>query len=40
LLQTQPKIEERVLMLEDVRGADAIYVSNAVRGLRKVQIDW
>jgi para-aminobenzoate synthetase / 4-amino-4-deoxychorismate lyase len=40
LLQTRPKIEERVLTLEDLRGADAIYVSNAVRGLRKVQIDW
>jgi para-aminobenzoate synthetase/4-amino-4-deoxychorismate lyase len=34
LLETRPEIEERVLYLEDLRHADAIYLSNAVRGLR------
>lgn len=40
LLQTQPNIEERVLLLDDLRTADAIYISNAVRGLRRIEIDW
>jgi para-aminobenzoate synthetase/4-amino-4-deoxychorismate lyase len=40
LLKTRPDIEERVLKLDDLRNADAVYISNAVRGLRKVQIDW
>ncbi len=37
LLQTRPDIEERVLTLADLRNADAVYICNAVRGLRKVQ---
>jgi para-aminobenzoate synthetase/4-amino-4-deoxychorismate lyase len=40
LLQTQPGIQERVLHLDDLRRADAIYIANAVRGLRRAQIDW
>jgi para-aminobenzoate synthetase/4-amino-4-deoxychorismate lyase len=40
LLQTRPEIEERVLSLDNLRDADAVYICNAVRGLRKVQIDW
>jgi para-aminobenzoate synthetase / 4-amino-4-deoxychorismate lyase len=38
LLETRPDIEERVLYIDDLRSADAIYLSNAVRGLRRVII--
>jgi para-aminobenzoate synthetase / 4-amino-4-deoxychorismate lyase len=40
LLETRPEIEERVLTLDDLRSADAVYISNAVRGLRRVEIVW
>jgi para-aminobenzoate synthetase/4-amino-4-deoxychorismate lyase len=40
LLDTRSEIEQRVLLLEDLRQADAVYLSNAVRGLRRVTIDW
>jgi len=40
LLETRPEIEERVLFEEDLRTADAIYLANAVRGLRRVKINW
>jgi para-aminobenzoate synthetase/4-amino-4-deoxychorismate lyase len=40
LLESQPGIEERVLRLDDLRQADAIYLANAVRGLRRAEIDW
>jgi para-aminobenzoate synthetase/4-amino-4-deoxychorismate lyase len=40
LLETRPEIEERVLFEEDLRTADAIYLANAVRGLRRVEVDW
>jgi para-aminobenzoate synthetase/4-amino-4-deoxychorismate lyase len=40
LLETRPDIGERVLSIDDLRKADAVYVSNAVRGLRRVEIDW
>ncbi len=36
LLETRTEIEQRVLSLEDLRQADAIYLCNAVRGLRRV----
>ena len=36
LLNTEPRAEERVLRPEDLRRADALYICNAVRGLRKV----
>ncbi len=39
LLETRPDIEERVLSLDDLRTADAIYVCNAVRGLRRVILE-
>jgi len=40
LLETRPDIEERILHIDDLRNADAIYLSNAVRGLRPAIIDW
>jgi para-aminobenzoate synthetase / 4-amino-4-deoxychorismate lyase len=40
LLETRGNVEERVLRLEDLRGADAVYICNAVRGVRKVEIEW
>jgi len=40
LLETRKEIEEQVLSIEDLRQADAVYLANAVRGLRKVLIDW
>ncbi|MGD0731053.1 MAG: aminodeoxychorismate synthase component I [Terracidiphilus sp.] len=33
-------VEERVLSIHDLRQADVIYLSNAVRGLRPAFIDW
>jgi para-aminobenzoate synthetase/4-amino-4-deoxychorismate lyase len=38
LLETRTDIEERILHEDDLHSADAIYLSNAVRGLRRVQI--
>ena len=40
LLETRPEIEERVLFLDELRIADAIYLANAVRGLRRAEIEW
>ena len=40
MLQTRTEIVERVLTLDDLRSAGAVYICNAVRGLRKVQIEW
>ena len=40
LLATRTDIEERILHQDDLRSADAIYLSNAVRGLCRVEIDW
>ena len=40
LLETRADVEERVLYAEDLRKADAVYLANAVRGLRRVTIDW
>ncbi len=39
LLETRMDIEERVLREDDLRRADAVYLSNAVRGLRRVAVD-
>jgi len=39
LLETRAGIKEQVLQEEDVRSADALYIANAVRGVRRVQID-
>lgn len=38
LLATQPGIEERILTERDLRAADAVWLSNAVRGLRRAEI--
>jgi len=35
LLATHPLAEERVLSIDDLRSADAVYLANAVRGLRR-----
>lgn len=40
LLATRPEIEERVLKEDDLRTANAIYLANAVRGLRQVEVVW
>jgi para-aminobenzoate synthetase/4-amino-4-deoxychorismate lyase len=40
LLQTRTDVEERILFEDDLRRADAIYLANAVRGLRRVRIEW
>lgn len=40
LLETRTDVEERILSIDDLRGADAVYISNAVRGLRKVEVGW
>jgi para-aminobenzoate synthetase/4-amino-4-deoxychorismate lyase len=39
LLDTRPEIEERVITLEDLRTADALYLTNAVRGVRRMEIE-
>ncbi len=38
LLETRPEASERILRLEDLASADAIYICNSVRGCRKVTI--
>lgn len=38
ILESDPRARERVLRLEDLRAADAIYICNAVKGLRKVHL--
>jgi len=40
LLETLADVEERVLLPEDLRTADAVYICNAVRGLRRAIIEW
>jgi para-aminobenzoate synthetase/4-amino-4-deoxychorismate lyase len=40
ILETQTNVQERVISIQDLRQADAIYLSNAVRGLRPAVIDW
>ena len=40
LLAMRGDIKERVITLDDLGSADAIYLSNAVRGLRRAIIDW
>lgn len=39
LLETRSDVEERVLTLRDLETADAIYLTNAVRGVRRVVFD-
>ncbi len=40
LLSSRPNIEEKILTLNDLKAADGVYLCNAVRGLRRVTIDW
>jgi len=40
ILQTHPAVSQRRLTLDDLRKADAVFLSNAVRGLRPALIDW
>ena len=40
ILASAPNAAEQILLLEDLRQADRIYLSNAVRGLRPAVIDW
>jgi len=40
LLQTKANTREQILYPDDLKAADAVYLANAVRGLRRVTIDW
>ena len=40
ILASDPSAAEQILTLEDLRQADRIYLSNAVRGLRPAVIEW
>jgi para-aminobenzoate synthetase/4-amino-4-deoxychorismate lyase len=40
MMETRKDVAERVLYPEDLKAADRVYLSNAVRGLRAVEIDW
>lgn len=40
LLSTRPNMEEKILTLNEMKAADSVYICNAVRGLRRVTIDW
>jgi para-aminobenzoate synthetase / 4-amino-4-deoxychorismate lyase len=39
ILETNPHAEEKVLTLEDLRTADAIYICNSVRGMNEVKLN-
>ncbi len=38
LLETLPKVEEKMLYIEDLKDADSIFLCNAIRGLREVNL--
>ncbi len=38
LLESMPEIEEKILTLDDVKSADAVFICNALRGLRRVDV--
>ena len=40
LLESRADIEEHILTLPDLRSADAVYICNALRGLRKVEVSF
>jgi para-aminobenzoate synthetase / 4-amino-4-deoxychorismate lyase len=40
ILETNPTAAEQILTLEDLRQADAVYLCNAVRGLRRAIVVW
>jgi para-aminobenzoate synthetase/4-amino-4-deoxychorismate lyase len=39
ILETNPNAEEKVLTLEDLHTADAIYICNSVRGMNEVKLN-
>ena len=39
ILETNPQAEEKVLTLEDLHTADAIYICNSVRGMNEVKLN-
>jgi para-aminobenzoate synthetase / 4-amino-4-deoxychorismate lyase len=39
ILETNPHAEEKVLTLEDLHAADAIYICNSVRGMNEVKLN-
>jgi len=40
LLTIRPDIEEKILFINDLKAADSVHICNAVRGLRRVSIDF
>jgi para-aminobenzoate synthetase/4-amino-4-deoxychorismate lyase len=40
LLESRTDVEERILNEDDLRNADAVYLANAVRGLRRVRVEF
>jgi para-aminobenzoate synthetase/4-amino-4-deoxychorismate lyase len=38
VLETEPRASERILAVDDLKAADAIYLCNSVRGLRQVTL--
>jgi para-aminobenzoate synthetase / 4-amino-4-deoxychorismate lyase len=38
LLQVRADLEEKILTLDDIGNADAVYICNAVRGLRRAEV--
>jgi para-aminobenzoate synthetase/4-amino-4-deoxychorismate lyase len=40
LLESRNDVEERILNEDDLRNADAVYLANAVRGLRRVNVEF
>jgi para-aminobenzoate synthetase/4-amino-4-deoxychorismate lyase len=40
ILATHPNAKESILTEDDLRHADAVYLSNAVRGLRRAVVHW
>lgn len=40
LLSTRPEIEEKILTLNELKAANGVYICNAVRGLRRVTVDF
>ena len=37
LLETRTNTEEKILTVDDLRNADAVFLCNSVRGIHKVQ---
>ncbi len=40
LLETRSDVEERILREDDLHNADAVFLANAVRGLRRVEVEF